>query len=374
MKYCKRCVIPDTRPGIKFNEEGICYPCLNAERKKTIDWEKRESELRELCNKHRKTDGSYDCIVTVSGGKDSYFQVHMMKNVMKMNPLLLNVQNFSWTRTGMENFLNMIEVFDCDCEALFLKRKTAKRMLKKGFEEYGSPTWYWDRAVYTWPLQKALEKKIPLVVYGENIAYEYGGPEAEETYSAKKQLENDVVKPIAFGSWFDDEITEKDFQPLYMPIAALCGDVEPIYLSYFYPWSGYEHYKKALLHGFKSLTDNREWSRSGFIENYDQIDSPGYLVHPWLKYPKYGHARATDVACYWIRDGLITRKFAIDLVRKHDHDLDIYAITDFCNFIGITLDHFRDVVEGLYNREIFKKVDGRWQLKHPIWEDAKDSA
>jgi len=352
MKYCKRCVMPDTRPGIKFDKNGICYPCLNAERKKSINWEQREAELRQLCEKYKRHDGKHDCIITVSGGKDSYFQVHIMKNIMKMNPLLLNVQNLSWTSTGFRNFKNMLEVFDCECEGLFLKRETARKMFRQAFEEYGSPTWYYDKAIYEWPLQIAVEKNILLIIYGENIAFEYGGPDAKETYSAKEQIKNDVVKKLTLDTYAKFNLEK----------------IEPIYLSYFYKWSGYENWKLAKKYGFRDLWDTREWIREGYIEQYDQIDSPGYLVHPWLKYPKFGHARATDVSCYYIRDGLITRKYAINLVREHDHKLDPWALRDFCNFTHYTENEFWNIVEKFWNKEIFENVNGRWELKNPIWE------
>src|SRR3990167_1719344 len=104
MIYCKRCVMPNTRPGIVFNEEGVCSACVHAEQAKNTNWKKRLFELRKLCKKYRKHNGEYDCAITVSGGKDSHFQVHLIKEVMKMNPLLLNVSNFSWTKTGLDNF------------------------------------------------------------------------------------------------------------------------------------------------------------------------------------------------------------------------------------------------------------------------------
>lgn len=120
MKYCKKCVMPDTRPGIKFNDEGICYPCLNYEKRKNIDWGKRFKEFEEICNKYRGINGkSYDCMVAVSGGKDSHFQVYLLKEVMKMNPLLVSVEdNFPMTEAGKHNIKNISEAFGCDIISL----------------------------------------------------------------------------------------------------------------------------------------------------------------------------------------------------------------------------------------------------------------
>lgn len=368
MKYCKKCVMPDTRPGIRFDENGVCYPCLAAEKKKTIDWNKRLKELEELCSRYKGANGNYyDCAIAVSSGKDSHFQVHMMKNVMKMNPLLLSVgSNLSLTEAGMHNFFNIRDVFDCDCIVLHLSPNTTRKMFRKAFEKFGSPAWYWDRAVYVYPIRMAINMKIPLLVYGENISYEYGGPSAEDAPSALGQIENSVAKSYDWDEWLKGgDITMKELNAMAYPTIDEIKEakLDPIYLSYFVPWDGYKDMELAKTYGFKSLNDTGEWKRQGYIEDYDQIDDIGYLVHPWMKYPKYGHSRTTDVACYWIRTGRITREEGINFVKQHDHKLDPKALKDFLNFTGYSEEEFWKIVDKHYNREIFEKIDGRWQLK-----------
>ncbi len=375
MKYCKKCVIPDTRPGIVFDEEGVCFPCRAAERKKKIDWNKRFKELEKLCGRHRARRGDYyDCVIAVSGGKDSHFQVHMMKEVMKMNPLLVSVDNFTWTKTGRDNFYNIRNAFDCDCISLNLSPNTARKMYRKAFEEFGSPNWFWDKAVYVYPIRMAINMNIPLVVYGENIGYEYGGAQTKETPSALEQINNDVAKTYDWNIWLEDgDVTMKELNSCVYPSAEEIKNtkLEPVYLSYFVPWDGYHHYKIAKKWGFKSLDDTGEWKREGFIEGYDQIDAMGYLVHPWLKYPKFGHAAATTYCCNWIRTGRITREEAVKLVKEHDHKLDRRALKDFLDFTGYTEQEFWQIVEKFYNRDIFDKVKGRWILKEDIEEKIK---
>ena len=130
MRYCKKCVMPDARPGIVFDEEGVCRPCRIAEERKNINWDKRMEALKALCDKHRGRNGNYyDCVVTVSGGTESYFQVYVMKELMNMNPLLVKVYNFSWTKTGLNNFNNLSEAFGCDTISLHLNRKMARKFL-----------------------------------------------------------------------------------------------------------------------------------------------------------------------------------------------------------------------------------------------------
>ena len=359
----------DTKPGVVLDEEGVCQAYRHAEKKKKqIDWDARVDELRKLCDKYRGSKGDYyDCIITVSGGKDSHFQIYMMKEVMNMNPLLVNVDNFSWTETGRQNFYNMSEAFGCDIISLSLNRKVARKMVRKAFEKLGSPNWYWDRAVYVFPIRMAINMKIPLIVYGENVSVEYGGVLKEETYSAKDQINNDVVKDVGgLDFWLDEEITMKDLNPIIYPTKDEIEEakLEPIYLSYFVHWDGYANYQLAKKYGFKSLGDTGEWKREGFIEDYDQIDAIGYLVHPWLKYPKFGIGRATEVASYWIRSGRITRDEALKLVEEHDHKLDPRALRDFLEFTGYSEEEFWKITEKFINKDIWEKVgDHEWKLK-----------
>src|SRR3972149_4232739 len=137
--------MPDTRPGIRFNNQNICLACINYEKQKSTDWTKRMKELEDLCSKYRGTNGNnYDCAIAVSGGKDSHFQTYYMKEVMKMNPILLTVGNLDWTETGRQNLENLSDTFGCDVIQFQPNRKVARIMVKKAFQEIGSPSWYMD--------------------------------------------------------------------------------------------------------------------------------------------------------------------------------------------------------------------------------------
>jgi N-acetyl sugar amidotransferase len=360
--------MPDTRPGIKFDDEGVCYPCRNYEKRKTVDWGKRWQELEKLAAKYRGSNGNfYDCIITVSAGKDSYYQTHIFKEKLKMNPLLVSVDNLSWTQTGRHNFSNMLTTFGVDAHIISLNPQVCKKIFRKALEKLGSPTWYFDRAIYTYPLQVAIKLNIPLIVYGENTNYEYGGPLYEETYSSIDQINNDVVKPVPWDFFLDDELTMKDLNPGVLPgkkeIAK--AKLEPIYLSYFLPWDGYENFKWAQTRGFKSLDDTGEWKREGFLEQYGQIDTIGYLTHSWFKFPKYGHNLVTDVASLYIRAGRMTRAEAVKLVNEEDYKLDRKMLKDFLDFTEYKEEDFWKVVEKFANKDIVEKRNGVWRLKEP---------
>ena len=367
MRYCKNCVMPDTRPGIKFNSDGICYPCLMKQERLKVDWKARWQEFEELADRYRGSNGNYyDCIVTVSSGKDSYYQVYTMKQRLGMNPLLVNIDNWTWTETGRHNQRNMLETFGCDLHSLTLNRKVAKKMLRKGFFYKLIPTWYWDRAVYSYPLQMAIKLGIPLIVYGENINFEYGGFQTEETPSALDQINNNVTIPVPWEVWLDDEITLKDLNPIQYPTEEEIrkAKLEPIYLSYFEARDGWRNMEVAKQFGFHTLEN--EWVRQGLSESYEQIDTVGYNVHPWLEFPKFGHQHNTDMISQWIRDGRMKREEGVELVKEREHILDPKMLDDFLSFTEITEKEFWETVDKFANREILEKREGQWRLKPQV--------
>lgn len=372
MKYCTRCVMPDTRPGIKFDAEGVCSACRAYENRSKIDYKARYEELKELCDKYRGMNGpnGYDCMIAVSGGKDSHFQTHIMKEVMDMNPLLVTVEdNFPMTNAGLHNIKNISEAFGCDIVTLKPNIRVQKIVMKKMFELYGKPTYLIDRYIYTYPLHMAVKFNTPLLVYGENISYEYGGNNAVETYSALSQVENGVASGIDTAEVVSFGVSAKELVFFDPPAKEDLAKLDPMYVSYFIEWNSYANYQFAKTRGFHDLT--HEWDRTHHVENFDQIDSRAYLVHSWLKYPKFGHASATDYASRFIRYGMITREQGIQLVKEHDNKLDPLSVRDFCDFCGYSESEFWQIIDKQYNRDLFEKNRvGEWVLKNPIWANS----
>lgn len=366
MIYCVKCVMPSTRPGIKFDEVGVCSACQSYANRKKVDYDARWKEFEALCERYRGMNGpnGYDCMIAVSGGKDSHFQTYIMKEVMGMNPLLVSVEdNFKMTEAGIHNLKNISDAFGCDVISMKPNLRAQKAILKYTFEKYGKPTYFIDRYIYTYPLHMAAKFNTPLLVYGENVSYEYGGSKANETYSAKDQIFNGVGYGIPTEELLIGGVTMKDLNFFEPPSADIIDNLDPIYLSYFLEWNSFRNYEVAKKYGFHDLT--HEWIRTHHVEQMDQIDSPAYLVHSWMKYPKFGHASATDYAARMVRYGMITREKAFELVEKHDHNLDPRCVREFCAFAGYSEQEFWNVIDSQYNDEIFvnDKKTGRWVIK-----------
>ena len=292
--------------------------------------------------------------------------MHTIKEKLGMNPVLFSVEdNFTQTEAGKKNLANLSAEFACHIISLKPDRKTQKAVMKKTFEQYGKPTWFIDRLIYSFPFAMALKFNTPLLIYGENVSYEYGGVDDVETFCAKNIFLNGVANDLDINEFIDKKagINEENLQLFFKPTKEDLDKLEPIYLSYFIKWNSYAHYIFAKSRGFTDLQG--EWERSHCIENFDQVDSIGYIVHSWLKYPKFGHAMVSDYASRFVRYGLLSRDEAVKLVNEKEHKLDNKVIEDFCAFTGYTKSEFWAIVEKHYNKELFYKNEfGEYKLKH----------
>lgn len=368
MRYCARCLMPDTRPGSIFDKKGVCQACVNYEKRKRINWEERRKQLRELCDKHRREDGDYDCVIPVSGGKDSHFLVYTMKEELGMNPLLITVGDpFTKTEAGLRNYRNLGDTFNCDHILFDLSIDLLRRVTRIAFEELGNPLKFIEAAIYTVPIKIALKFRIPLIVYGENSAYEYGTTD-KENYSAMETISR-TFKSIDIDFWLRRGVSKKEVNAIIPPTKEELEEVqpEPTFMSYFSPWSSTKHLEIVKRYGFRDLA--HEWKREGCIEDFEQIDSVAYMVHLWLKYPKFGFQRTTDIASRRVREGTLSLSQAKKLIMEHDHKLDQRAMDDFINFLGYTPRQFWDIIEKFWNRDIFENIDGVWRLKDPVYKD-----
>jgi len=211
---------------------------------------------------------------------------------------------------------------------------------------------------------------LKFLIYGENVNFTYGGKYTEETSSAMLQPLNDVVKPI-WDKWLESgDITESELNAAKQPTLEECkqNKLDPIYLGYFVPWETHHNYEVAKRYGFRHL--DHEYLREGTLENYNQIDSISYLIGQYLKYPKFAHASATEMASRWIRSGHKSREEMIPLVEKHDKILDQGIVDKFCEFTHMSIKEFWQTMDKWYNTELFEQdTDGIWHEKFKVGTD-----
>jgi len=362
IKYCKKCLFPDTKPDIYFDAEGVCDACRSAERKHgiedNIDWDKRDRIFEDiLSNARENADGWYDCIIPVSGGKDSTWQVYALKKRHKMNPLAVTFDQFDQTETGRHN-LDVLRSIGVDHVHFTLNPQVVRKLAKKGFEIIGDPYWVNHVGMFTVPFHFATRFNIPLVVFGENPQFEYGGPEhGRDNVIMDKRWRQEFggMRGFREEDMVDTEISINDLRILHYPSDddIHTSGVMGTFYGQYYKWDAKIQTEYIKLFGWSALPK----APSGSWMDYENCDMKFIDIRERIKYLKYGYGRATDQLSIEIRHGRISRNDALDLVKKIDGEVDGDNIDIFCEFIKITREQYNDIMDSFVNYEIFKKAN-----------------
>ena len=366
MKYCTRCVMPDTKPDLYFDEEGVCNACRNYENRPKIDWDKRKEELLELVKRYKSPDGSqWDCIVPVSGGKDSTFQVIKMLE-LGLNPLCVTATTCHLSDIGRKNIEN-IKNLGVDYVEFSPNPVVRRKLNRIGLKQVGDISWPEHVGIFTIPVRAAVQYGVKLIVWGENSQNEYGGPAAdvENNVLTRRWLEE-------FGGLLGLRVTDligmegiskENLIPYSYPTDADLQrvGVTGIFLGYYLPWDGYSNALLAQAHGFTTTQTTVE----GSIVNYENLDNHQTGIHDYFKYLKFGFGRATDIACLHLRRGRITREEAKAIVDKHDGKFPwTYLgkpVKEILEPLDMTVEEFTTVCDRFTNKKIFQ-TDSRGNL------------
>ena len=368
MKYCRRCVLPNTKPGLVFDSEGICSACRAVERKHTIDWAKRERRLRKLCEDVKGTNGSgYECIVPVSGGKDSTYQAYVMSKIYGLRVLCVNITAHLQTEEGIRNLNSLVESMNLDLIKINVRPSTQKRLRRYALFELGNPNYAEHQVVFAGVARAALNTGAPLVVWGEDIGQEFGGnvSASAEDGSAEDLINNDLFMNQDFGDFTSGRIDENELYFYKHPAKEEFSkrSIKSIYLSHFLWWDGYKHYEIAKSLGFM---ERRDGPLSGNLIAYDNIDEKLCELHIWFKFLKFGFWRPTDQACYHIWNGRMTRTEAVQLVREKQYEFPGEYLAEFLEYHQMTLDEFRHQEDRWRNPDIWERRGGEWRLIHEL--------
>ncbi|MBY0431837.1 MAG: N-acetyl sugar amidotransferase [Rhodospirillales bacterium] len=373
MEYCKRCCYPaNARPGIVIDDQGVCSGCRAEEESPSIDWEERGRMLDAILNeykaKQRAKGNPYDCIIPVSGGKDSTYQTWLVKQ-KGLNPLVVNYNHTFGTPVGHRNLVNLIEKLDVNLVRYTTAPGSAKRIARYMLKKVGDVTWHYHAGIMTYPIRAAVQYDVPLIVWGEQgFAYLLGMHNLDDMVEFTKKTRRDHCmrgfEPEDLLNEPDCPLTPYDLAPFFYPSDEEIErvGVRGIYLSNFLPWDGRRWAEFVIDNlGFESAQ-----VRERTFNLYDKLDDiHANGLHDYLKYLKFGYGRATDDASVEIRHGRMTREQGIEMVAKHDHvrpsDMDV-----FLNAVGMTEQELLDMVEPMRDRSIWEKVDGAWRTKDSI--------
>lgn len=358
---------------VEFDENGVCSGCRVASQKFEIDWDRRNLQLRQLLEEYRSKDGSnYDCIIPVSGGKDSYFQIHTIKNVFGMNPLLVTYHGNNYTPTGMQNLINMREVFEVDHIFFTPSIDLLKRMNRLCFKKMGDMNWHAHCGIYTYPNIIAVKFNVPLVIWGEHGFMDLGGMHSYNDY-VEFTFRYRHEHGLRGYEWYDmlndptDPISENELLWAHYPSDNEVKKVglRGIYLSNYVQWNPNEHTDLVIKrYGFK-IPDEPFDRTYRTASNLDDMHENG--IHDYLKFIKFGYGRATDHSIKDIRDGIMTREQGIEMVRKHDH----VKPRDLCRwltYVNMTEEQFDAIADSFRDLRVWERLSNGTWVKDNIWD------
>lgn len=376
MKYCKKCLYPENaKPTIIFDDEGVCSGCNYHESRKDddVDWEERlelfEDLLKEAKDLAKERGNAHDCIVPVSGGKDSHYQVWLLKEKYKMNPLLVSFNHGFNTPAGLRNLNNLIEKSGCDAVVYTAGKDAVRKISRLMLEKVGDLTWHYHAGIRTLPFKVAVEKNIPLIVWGEHGFAELTGLVSLKDFvefTRWTRKEHDMRGIDAEELIGQNGITAADIEPYIFPTDEEIEktDVRGIYISNFFKWNAEEHAKRMKQEwDFGYIT----YKRDRTFNLYSKIEDHANDVHDYLKYLKFGYGRATDDASMEIRHGRMTREEGLKIVKEYDAKTP-RTLEFYCKFLGMTVQEFYSLIEPMRDPDIWEKIDGQWIAKDSAWK------
>lgn len=378
MKYCSRCLYPENHPlNITFDEKGICSGCRVHEEKDSLNWEERGKILEKILNNFKNKSGrNYDCIIPVSGARDSYFIVHTLKNIYKMHPLLVNYNNHYNTKLGIRNLAYLKTLFGCDLVTSTVSPQSVKKITRMTLKKNASMYWHCLAGQTVFPVQVAVKFKIPLIVWGVHQGCDQVGmfshlDEVEMTRKYRK--DHDIMGYEAEDLVSKSEgLTCEDVRPFKYPHDKEIErvGVRGIYLGNYIRWdSKKQHESMIKLYGYETVEQRRTF------DTYNDVDSFHYSdLHDYIKFLKWGYGKVTDHACREIRLKRLTREEGIGLVKKYQQmPPDPGRLALFLKWLEMDKKELFELIDARRDPRVWqKKDDGQWHLSDSVENHAKD--
>ena len=370
--YCKRCLEPNTRPDSIFDEEGVCLPCRLVETADQIDWVARRRDLEEIVawGRSRNVSG-YDCIVPVSGGKDSHRQAMFCRDELGLNPLLVSCgyPPEQQTERGADNIGNLISL-GFDCIYVSPAPETWRGLMRAGFEVWGNMFKSTELALYASAPKVATAWHIPLVFYGENPSLSWGSAGGSMNEDANQLRFSNTLKGGDVSWLLEAGFNLKELYWYRYPTDAEVAraQLRMVYLGYFIPdFNDTINGKLAMAWGLKPREGQDAISEDiGQVTTFDALDDDFVIVNQMLKQLKFGFGKTSEQCSGLIRSGQMTRAEGVELTNKYDGKCAHRYLKAFCDYIGVDEDEFWENAERWRNREIWQQNGNVWTLKYPL--------
>jgi len=350
IRYCIRCCIPETQEGVTFDELGICQACVSSEQKIHIDWVQREKQLRTILEEAKKKAGSnYDCIVPISGGKDSTFQLHVLTRVYGMKPLAVTFNHNWFSETGWYNLQNALQEFNVDHIMMTPNRGLINRLAKRSLGGIGDSCWHCHAGCGAFPLQAAVRFNIPLLVWGESIAESSGRASYKcPTHKFDRDYFTKVSAKLRPDEMVCDYLAERDLYPFQLPSVEKINRVGVfgIHLGDYIFWDDERQ--------TEFVRDTYGWKETeieGTYKGYKSAECIMPGLHDFTCYLKRGYGRATFHASLDVRNGLLTREEGFSLAKQFDSERP-EALDYYLQVTGMSEDDFYRTMKSLRHKKI----------------------
>lgn len=356
LKYCIKCVYPNSKPDLSFNEEGVCSACTAFEARKNINWEERLEQFKNVITAARwHKSYPYDCIIPVSGGKDSHYQV-IKALEYELRPLCITATTDDLSDIGARNLAN-ISKLGVDHIHITTNSKVRRRINKYTLETIGDISWAEHVTIFTIPIREAILRQIPLIVWGENPQNEYGGPseQSQKTNHLDQHWLGEFggLNGLRVQDIIDAKIATEEEMYQYKGFYMTTPVPKSIFLGQYFEWNGKLNAQIAALHNFE--VSNYPVEGTGI--HYENLDNHQTGIHDRFKYLKFGFGRATDIACNYIRRGYMTREQAIEFVEQYDgKSVNTYLgkhLSDILACIDMRVDEYLDIERKFTNNYLF---------------------
>ncbi len=378
MKYCKKCLTTSLRPNALFNVDGVCIPCeysANINKKPYMSYLDTLKSMVQENKAKRKKHPKYDCIVGVSGGKDSTRQAHWVRDRLGLNPLLVccGYPPLQMTNIGADNLSNLISM-GFDVEVFTPAPQSSAQLSLASFKRFGNICKHTEMALYSAVPRIAIEKKIPLIFWGENDALQVGDSGAAgENYFDANNLRNLNTLTEGGIEWVFDEINPYKAQ-IYIYPDSHAFDKAKLDIMFLGPaWDDWSNDNNAIYGALTGLTLRGDVEMTGDISGASMLDEEFFNINMMIKYYKFGFGRATDICNERIRNKTLTRGESIVLVDQYDGVCDDSIILRYCNYVNISVAEFWDIVNLYVNCNIFRVNEGeRPEKKFTVGVDFND--
>lgn len=362
LRYCPRCVLPSTRPNLRFDDQGNCN-CATREKKRAIDWTAREAQFRTLVATVKAQDRAYDCVIPVSGGKDSTWQALKCLEY-GLRPLAVTWRTPARNPLGQANLDNLIRL-GLDHIDFSINPRVERVFTLAALERHGTPALPMHMALFAIPLRLALNYDIPLVVWGENSAFEYGGDdEAVRGHRMSRDWlkKYGVTNGTTAEDWVGETLSLKDLTPYRWPSDAelAAKDVSAVFLGHYFEWDPVAVYEAVRGHGFQAMTGK---PKTGYYAFADVDDDFLITIHHWIKWYKFGFTRLWDNLSLEIRNGRLSRDEALRIIAERGDERPDAEIDALCAYLGIARERFFAILERFRNRDLWTQgPDGAWRI------------